>query len=481
MAISRLALLFPLLLIAAGTTSGQEAADPNDPARNFDYVWHSLDRHYAMFEAKHVDWDALYRIYRPQVTSETSDGELFTILLNMVRHLNDAHVAIDDGSRRVSAGFIEELEMDDFSIDLVRTKYLRGKFSTAATGKFIHGWLTDEIGYLHIRDLKGRDLAVPTEAIDAVIAEYAGAAAMIVDVRNNPGGHERATKIVADRFADRRRHYMRTRVRYGKGHGDFDAVRYWNVEPDGPRQFTGPTILLTHRFSESGADAFALAMRVLPHVTIVGDLTGGAFSSQLPDPMPNGWTLWIAYKLVLDHHGVCWDGIGVPPDLRVTNTRADLDAGTDRVLEFAIQLLEQGELKPQDESSSLAVLKTSLAVEFVRDVEARGLEAAEEALRHRVATGDENYFFAAEEGLRLANDFVNSGRFAEAIVLTKVCRELLPQVASAYGLEAFSYLALGQTEAARAVMAAAEAAGAEPMIPWERPLLERVKASLADQ
>jgi len=30
-------------------------------------------------------------------------------------------------------------------------------------------------------------------------------------------------------------------------------------------------------------------------------------------------------------------------------------------------------------------------------------------------------------------------------------------------------------------MAQAEAAGAEPMLPWEVPLLERVKASLADQ
>ncbi|MHC4427477.1 MAG: S41 family peptidase [Planctomycetota bacterium] len=481
MTIPRIGLLFLVLVIGPGTTRGQEPLEPNNAVRNFDYVWEALDRHYAQFEAKHVDWDALYRIYRPQVSPETTDAELFIILIRMLRHLNDAHVAIDNGSRRVSAGFIEELSMDDFSVEVVKTKYLRGEFSAAAQGKFIHGWLTDEIGYLHIRNLKGRDLSVPTEAIDAVISEYAGARAMIVDVRANTGGHERATKIVADRFADRRRHYMTTRVRYGEDHGDFDAPRYWYVEPDGPRQFTGPTILLTHRFSESGAEILALAMRVLPHVTVVGDLTGGAFSSQFPIPMPNGWTLWIAYKLVLDHEGVCWDGVGLPPDLRVTNTRTNLDAGTDRVLEFAIQLLERGELKPQDESSSLAVLKTSMAMEFVREVETRGLEAAEAALRQRAATGDERYFFAADEGLRLANDFVNAGRFAEAIVLAEVCRELLPQAASAYGLQAYSHHALGETEAARAVMAAAEAAGVEPMFPWEASLLERVRASLADK
>ena len=57
----------------AKAVSGQGTANPRDPVLNFEYVWNRLDRNYGQFEAKHVDWDALYRTYRPQVTSP-NDG-----------------------------------------------------------------------------------------------------------------------------------------------------------------------------------------------------------------------------------------------------------------------------------------------------------------------------------------------------------------------------------------------------------------------
>ena len=127
---------------------------------------------------------------------------------------------------------------------------------------------------------------------------------------------------------------MTTRTRYGPKHDDLWPAEFRNIEPGGPLQFTRPTVLLTDRASASGADGFALAMRVLPHVTVVGDMTEGALSSQFPEKLPNGWTLWVAFKVIRDQDGVCWDGVGVPPDLRICNTAADIAAGRDRVLEF---------------------------------------------------------------------------------------------------------------------------------------------------
>ena len=112
-------------------------------------------------------------------------------------------------------------------------------------------------------------------------------------------------------------------------------------------------MLLTDRISASAADGFTLAMRVLPHVTVVGDTTEGALSSQFPEKMPNGWTLWVAFKEVRDHDGVCWDGVGIPPDLRVLNTAADIAAGRDPMLEFAVRFLEKGTPALQDEAKSL--------------------------------------------------------------------------------------------------------------------------------
>ena len=147
---------------------------------------------------------------------------------------------------------------------------------------------------------------------------------------------------MANRFADRKRNFVQTQTRYGREHDDMWPAEYRIVEPGGPAHFTGPTILLAHRLSASSADIFALAMRMFPTSPLVGDLTEGALSSQFPDKMPNGWTLWVAFKVIRDVNGVCWDGIGVPPDLRMVNTPEDIASGNDRVLEFALALLEKG-------------------------------------------------------------------------------------------------------------------------------------------
>ncbi len=208
-------------------------------------------------------------------------------------------------------------------------------------GSFISGRLAAGVGNLYIGDLKD-GLEPITKTIDAMMAEFAKARVMVVDVRNNPGGTNRAVKIVAGRFADRRRHFSTERTRYGRKHDDFWPEEFLNIEPSGPLQFTRPTVLLTDRISASAAEGFTMAMRVLPHVTVVGDTTEGAFSSQFPDKMPNGWTLWVAFKEVRDHEGVCWDGVGIPPDLRVINTAADIAAGRDRVLEFAMTVPGKG-------------------------------------------------------------------------------------------------------------------------------------------
>lgn len=452
-----------------------QTVNPSDPVLTFEHAWKALDRNYAQFEVKHVDWDALYRVYRPQVTPATTDKELWEILLAMLGHLNDEHVCLADGSRRICAGQSEGRKADDFSLDLVKSTYLHGKFTDALGGSFVSGWLAEGVGYLYIGDFKdGLDPIVKT--IDSVIAELAGARVMVVDVRNNPGGTGRAVEIVASRFADRRRHYLTSQTRYGPKHDDFWPVEYRNTEPGGPAQFTRPTVLLANRASASAADSFVLAMRVLPHVTVVGDVTEGAFSAQFPAKLPNGWTLWVAFKVVRDHNGVCWDGVGVPPDLRVVNTAADTAAGRDRVLEFAALLLEKGAPAPQDERSSLTDLRTSLVEDYTRDVAGKGLEAAIAALEQGRKAQDATHFFSPDEAMQQAHQYLGRKQYGEAIGLLRACRETVPELAATYAMLAQAYLGRNDVEAAEAVLKEGEAI--EPMLPLELPQIERAKTAL---
>jgi len=67
-----------------------------DPIKNFEYLWRTFNRNYGIFGPKKVDWDALYGVYRPRVTSQTTDDELFDIMASMLGHLNDNHVLLVD-------------------------------------------------------------------------------------------------------------------------------------------------------------------------------------------------------------------------------------------------------------------------------------------------------------------------------------------------------------------------------------------------
>ncbi len=460
----------------AGNKSRQEAVDPRDPALNFEHAWKTMDRNYGQFLVKHVDWDALYRVYRPMVTSATTDQELWDILLSMMGHLNDAHLALADGKRRIGGGRNNGLfTNDEFSLDLVKSKYLQGKFTEALGGSFISGWLAEGIGYLYIGDLKD-GLDQITKTIDAVMAELAKARVMVVDVRNNPGGTGRAVEIVANRFADRRRHYGTSRTRYGPKHDDFWPEDFRTIEPSGPLQFAGPTVLLTDRISASAAEGFTLAMRVLPHVTVVGETTEGALSGQFPERMPNGWTLWVAFKETRDHEGVCWDGVGIPPDLRVSNTAADIAAGRDQALEFAMKYLEKGAPALHDEAKSLVDVKISLVNEYARLAKDKGVEAAVAMLNAERTARSGMYFFVPDEAMQGAVSFLARRQYAEALGLLRACREDFPKLAHTYAMLAQAYIGLG--DVASAEMSMKEGEKVEPMFSWERSQIEQAKAAL---
>ena len=319
----------------------------DDPEKNFEYLWQTFDRDYALFEVKNIDWQALYRVYRPKVTSTTTDDELFKILSTMLGHLNDNHVRLRSQNplRNYSAGYLNQRfggEKNALLGELMSRRPLPDKYilknqGESSNGVFSYGWLTNDIGYFHFSGF--RDIKASTNTIDHLIGFFRDAKALIIDVRRNGGGDDRVGKLIADRFADKRRLYMTTQKRNGPTHSDFDQKKYWYVGPDGPLQFTKKVILLTDRTSISAAENFTLAMRRLPHVTVIGDLTSGCFADVYTGQLPNGWQFGCSYNLFLDYTGFCWEGIGIPPDLLATNQLEKLDNDQDNAVELAISLL----------------------------------------------------------------------------------------------------------------------------------------------
>jgi len=429
-----------VILVAAPRCIAQELSEPE---KLFEQLWKTYDRNYALFGAKHIDWDVLYKVYRPRVTPKTTDDELFQVMADMIGNLNDNHVRLTSPNRGFQSGILGQMKMEDFSLDLIKQKYLKGKSKSLVDNVFDYGWLNDSIGYFHFRGF-GR-MAQTETAIDQIIKEFKDAKAIVVDVRANGGGDDRVGKLIADRFADRKRLYMKTAIRNGPKHDDFTPWKYWYVEPGGPIQFTRPVILLTHRFSVSAAENFALAMRVLPNVTVVGDATSGVFADVYGDRLPNRWTFSVSFKLFVDQTGFCWEGIGVPSDIRQTNAKQDIAEQRDRVMDLALSLIETGALKPQEEPSSLSDIRESLAKNLVRDINDNGLDSALKNYHTTKSGPASRYYFDLEELMDGADRLSKTGKKREAIEVYKIGVAEAPWSYQVHELLADAYSNLGDT------------------------------------
>src|SRR4030042_2943303 len=100
-----------LLIIAAFPLFPAVSQELSGPEKNFEHLWKTLDRNYAIFGPRHVDWQALYKVYRPRVTPQTTDDELFAIMTAKLGHLNDTHVFLmsEKPSRFFSAGYLNQI------------------------------------------------------------------------------------------------------------------------------------------------------------------------------------------------------------------------------------------------------------------------------------------------------------------------------------------------------------------------------------
>jgi carboxyl-terminal processing protease len=138
----------------------------------------------------------------------------------------------------------------------------------------------------------------------------------------------------------RRRVAFRRKTKIGPGEDDFTPMKTWYLELQGDVQFTGPIVLLTCDSVFSGGEAFALAIRQLPQVTILGDHTSGIFSYQLEKKLPNGWKYSLSYQVYFSADMVCYEGKGVPVDVERLNKKSDIDNGIDPLVIRALKVLE---------------------------------------------------------------------------------------------------------------------------------------------
>lgn len=309
---------------------------PDEPEVLFDLVWNEFDRYYPFFLDKNVDWDSVYTVYRPRVSNTMSDEALFGVLTDMLASLRDGHVNLYTPFGTASyTGWYDQYP-GNFFINIIINSYLRNNERIAGGGNILYG-VIGSTGYILIRSFSGEGQW--TDAIDEVIEELQHLDGIIVDVRNNGGGSGSDAKSIARRFADRKRVFAFTQFRNGPSHADFTGLEEKMVGPGGNNRYHKPVVLLTNRSTYSAAEDFTLMMKKFPHVTHIGDTTGGGLGNPVFRELPNGWgyRLSVWRQVASDMSEI--EGIGIAPDMQVDITPADFRIQADTILERALEYL----------------------------------------------------------------------------------------------------------------------------------------------
>lgn len=335
--ISSYFILFVLLAVTAACHKVDHF--DNDIEGNFDALWKIVDEHYCFFEEKGVDWDAVYRQYRPMVKPEMSSRELFDVCADMLAELRDGHTNL---SSWFDVSYYRKWWSDypqNYNSRIIEQYYFN--FNYHNSGGMMYGILPQNVGYIRYGSFNS---AVGEGNLDAVLSSFASCAGIIIDVRDNGGGSIENVKPFASRFVTEKTLLGYISHKTGPGHKDFSEPYAYYVEPaeKGRVMWGKPVVVLVNRSTFSAANNFVSVMKNIDHARIVGSRTGGGSGMPFSSELPCGWGIRFSACSITDKDGN-WTEFGVDPSpgCEVGLDPADEAKGVDTMLDFAINLLQK--------------------------------------------------------------------------------------------------------------------------------------------
>jgi len=327
--------LFTFLLLSSCVDEEQY---DDTPIGNFEALWKIMDEHYCFFEYKHeaygLDWQQVYNKYKVRVNNNMTNKQLFEVLSDMLGELRDGHVnlmAAHDLGRYWS--WYEDYPTN-FSDTLLR-RYMGTDYQIASG--LDYKILDDNIGYIRYESFNN---AIGEGNIDEVLKYMLLCRGVIIDIRNNSGGMLTNAEKLAARFCQEKTLVGYYQHKTGPGHHDFSGREARYLEPSSNLRWNKKAVLLTNRQVYSAANEFAMYMKTLPNVILVGDHTGGGAGMPFNSSLPNGWSVRFSAVPMYDAQGNSTE-FGIEPDYNVQQTDEDFAKGYDTIIEFARRLLVQ--------------------------------------------------------------------------------------------------------------------------------------------
>ena len=261
--------------------------------------------------------------YAAEAEAAVGAEEFADAIRPMLSELKDVHVWIElpNGIRRATyrSSFKPN---DDQAIVQKKLKKVLQFDSLGFVGR------ADNVGVAVITGL-------PTHAdYDGMIhamSELGNVSGFIIDLRRNVGGSESRAAQIAGLFAVKRTMYARTQTRNNRGKIEETQPRY--LEPAASDPIGVPVVCLIGPGCISSGEGFALMMKSLDHVTLIGQPTRGASGNPKPVTLSTHVRVRFSRWLSLETDGTPIESRGVLPDQLIEHVEGR-DATFDRALEL---------------------------------------------------------------------------------------------------------------------------------------------------
>lgn len=178
--------------------------------------------------------------------------------------------------------------------------------------------MTGNVGYLKLNEFGEPSLAAPTAVAAMKFLESSDA--IIIDLRDNAGGHTGMVQLLCSYFFD---HQVRLNDSYWRK-GD-STKQFWTCEyVPGKRLPEVPLYVLTSAATFSAGEEFAYDLKSMKRATVIGEVTGGAAHFVQSIDFPGlDLVAFVPYgRAVNPITDTNWEGVGVKPDIEVPRDQA---------------------------------------------------------------------------------------------------------------------------------------------------------------
>jgi len=200
--------------------------------------------------------------------------------------------------------------------------------------------LEDGIGYIRLVEFRQNT----PEDFKATIAKLKeqGMDALILDLRNNPGGLLDVAVKVAENFLEKDKLIVSTR-----GRNDNQNIEFFSLNKKADLEL--PLAVLVNAGSASGSEIVAAALQDYQRAIIMGTATFGKGSVQTVIPLTDGSAIRLTTSKYFSPKGRVIQGKGVEPDIVVQEAKIQPVTEAEKKAQDIFEELEKKEIKERQE------------------------------------------------------------------------------------------------------------------------------------